>query len=249
MKHIRNMSVLALRLTPHALTLMLLMLTGCSGDKVTAKSSSEIARYQIKTIALVPFTTLTTPQVREQSDLFLSTPQSVRRSDISVAVPSNVEGALRQTVTVPGYAAEKVTQLFWKRLQSREGVTVSFPSEPAKVNAATAGGGKMTPEMAGAALAKRLKTDAALIGEVLVYQERVGSRLGASPPATVGFEVKAVASDGQVLWVGNYYERQRPMTEDFMGFIQRWAFVTAEELAQYGVDAILKECPFGGSAK
>jgi hypothetical protein len=62
----------------------------------------------------------------------------------------------------------------------------------------------------------------------------------------VGFEVKVVAADGQVLWVGNYYERQRPMIEDFSGFLQRWgAFVTAEELAQYGVDEVLKEFPFG----
>ncbi len=227
----------------------LLVATGCSGDKVTTKSSSEISRYQVRTIALVPFTTLTTPQIRDQGDPFMSTPQSVRRSDISLGVPSNVEGGPRQTVTVPGFAAEKVTQLFWKRLQSREGVTVSSPSESARAAAATANAEKLTPEAGGAMLAKRLKADAALIGQVLVFQERVGGRLGANPPATVGFEVKAVASDGHVLWVGNYYERQRPMTEDFMGFIQRWAFVTAEELAQYGVDEVLKEFPFGGPAK
>jgi hypothetical protein len=58
--------------------------------------------------------------------------------------------------------------------------------------------------------------------------------------------VKVVAADGQVLWVGNYYERQRPMNEDFTGFVQRrGAFVTAEELAQYGVEEILKKFPFG----
>ncbi len=200
-------------------------------------------------MALVPFTSLSTPQVRDQCAPFLSTPQSVRRSDISVAVPSGVEPPPRETVTVPGFAAEKVTQLFWSRLRTREGVTVSSPSESAKAAAATTDAANMTPEMVGATLAKRLKTDAALIGQVLVFQERVGSRLGASPPAAVGFEVKAVAADGQVLWVGNYYERQRPMIEDFMGFIHRWAFVTAEELAQYGVDEILKEFPFGEPVK
>ncbi len=227
----------------------LFVTAGCSGDKVTTKSSSELSRYQIKTVALVPFTSLATPQVRDQGDPFLSTPQGVRRSDISVAVPSGVELPPRQTVTVPGFAAEKVTQLFWSRLRTREGVTVSSPSESAKAAAATTDVAKMTPEMVGATLAKQLKTDAALIGQVLVFQERVGSRLGASPPAAVGFEVKAVAADGQVLWVGNYYERQRPMIEDFMGFIHRWAFVTAEELAQYGVDEILKEFPFGEPVK
>jgi len=86
----------------------------------------------------------------------------------------------------------------------------------------------------------------ALIGQVLVYQERVGGRFGASPPATVGFEAKVVAADGQVLWEGNYYEKQRPMIEDVMGFIERrGVFVTAEELASYGVKHMLLEFPFG----
>lgn len=223
---------------------------GCSGPKVTTKSSPELLRYSIRTLALVPFTTLTTPQVQDLGNPFFATPQSVRRSDISVAVPANVEGDLKQTVRVPDYAAEKVTQLFWSRLRSRDGLVVFSSSESARVLSSSAGPSKATQETVGAAIATRLKADAALVGQVLVYQERVGSRLGADPPAAVGFEVKVVASDERVLWVGNYYERQRPMTEDMMGFLQRWgAFVTAEELAQYGVDEILKEFPFGSPSK
>jgi hypothetical protein len=230
--------------------LAVLATTGCSGEKVTTKSSSELSRYQIRTIALVPFTTLTTPQVRDLGDPFFSTPQSVRRSDISVAVPSNVEPPPRETFTVPANTAEKITQLFWTRLRARDGISVLPPSESAKASSGNTEVVKATPETAGAAIANRLSADAALIGQVLVWQERVGSRLGASPPAAVGFEVKAVASDGTVLWVGNYYERQRPMTEDMMGFLQRWgAFVTADELAQYGIDQILKEFPFGSPSK
>ncbi len=240
----------AVRLIPYAftLTVFLLIAVGCSGDKVTTKSSSDISRYQIRTMALLPFTSIATPQVMDPVDPYMSAPQGIRRSDISVAVPSSAEPPPRHTASVPGYAAEKVTQLFWNRLKIRAGVMVSAPGESAK-----AFGGletaKMTPEMAGAALAKKLKADAVLIGQVLVFQERVGSRLGASPPAAVGFEIKAVAADGQVLWIGNYYERQRPMTEDFMGFIGRWAFVTAEELAQYGVDEVMKAFPFGTAEK
>jgi hypothetical protein len=128
-------------------------------------------------------------------------------------------------------------------------VRVLPPGDMGRVATATAEATKNTPEMAAANLAKRLKADAALVGQVLVFQERVGSRMGASPAAAVGFEVKVVAADGQVLWVGNYYERQRPMSEDFMGFIHRWAFVTAEELAEYGVDEVLKEFPFGAGGE
>jgi len=151
---------------------------------------------------------------------------------------------------VPGYAAEKITQLFWTRLRSREGLHVLPPGDAVKAASSTGEAAAPTPEAGGAAIAKRLKADAALIGKVLVFQERVGSRMGANPPASVGFEVKVVAEDGQVLWIGNYYERQRPVTEDFMGFLARGiGFVTADELARYGVEEVLKEFPFGGGGK
>jgi hypothetical protein len=248
MKARENRSV-ALRLMTQVATLTLLLLAGvgCSGFKVKTQSSSELPRYQVRTVALVPFSTMTTPQVRDGEGQYLSTPQGAKGSDISLAIPSSAEPQLRQTVTVPDYAAEKVTRLFWNRLRHRKDIVVLPPGEAA--NAVVSATGEVTnaaSETMAAALAKKLKADAALVGRVHVYQERVGSRLGANPPATVGFEVKAVAADGQVLWVGNYYERQQPMTEDFWGFLQRWgAFVTAEELAQYGVDGILKEFPFG----
>lgn len=217
---------------------------GCSGSKVTTKASAELSRYTVRSLALVPFVSIATPQLRDQGDPVVSTPQGLRRSDISVAVPSHTEPSLRQMMTVPAYASEKITQLFWNGLQKRRDLRVVSGAEAAKSQPAESP--QDTPEARGAAIAKRLKTDAALIGEVLVYQERVGSRLGANPPASVGFEVKVVTPDGQVLWVGNYYERQRPMTEDFLGFVQRWgAFVTAEELARYGADEVLKELPFG----
>ncbi|MGQ0666949.1 MAG: hypothetical protein ACT4O4_07945 [Nitrospiraceae bacterium] len=220
--------------------------SGCSGWKVTTESSNELPRYNIRSIALVPFTSITTPQARDQGGPVFSVPDSLRQYDMSQAASSNVERSSRQTVTVPDYAAEKVTQLFWKRLQSREGVHVVPLADSIKASSTDGELPKARPETVAATVAKRLKADVALIGLVSVYQERVGSRLGANPAAAVGFEVKAVAADGQVLWVGNYYERQRPLTEDVLGFVQRLGmFVTAEELAQYGVDEMLKEFPFG----
>lgn len=226
--------------------LAVLLIAGCSGPKVTTKASAELPRYQIRTIALVPFTTLATPQVRDVADRHFSVPPEVRRSDMAMAVPPNTEQPLRQTVTVPIGAGEIVTQLLWSRLKTRQGMTVLSPSEAAKVLGTSAMPPSSISQSPAVAVAKQLKADASLIGQVLVYQERVGGRFGASPPATVGFEAKVVAADGQVLWEGNYYEKQRPMTEDLMGFIQRrGVFVTAEELATYGVEHMLNEFPFG----
>ena len=245
---IRNKQTTALRLRLHALALMVLVLTvvGCSGSKVTTKVFAELPRYKIRTIALVPFTTLTTPQVRDILDQTFSVPTGVRRNDMAVVVPPNTAQSVRQTVIVPTSAGDTVTQLLWSRLRIRQGVTVLVPSEAAKVLASRAMTQPPANESLGAMVAKQLKADASLIGQVLVYQERVGSRFGASPPATVGFEAKVIAADGQVLWVGNYYERQRPMIEDMVGFFDRWGmFVTAEELAAYGVEHMLLEFPFG----
>ena len=219
--------------------------TGCSGAKVVTKSSPELSRYQVRSIALLPFTSIATPQARDQEDFFLPVPDSVRRSSISIGVPPEADSLPKKTLAVPGYAAEKVTELFWGRLQDWKGVRVLAPGESARVTLGTSEGLEKTPEQAAAQAAKRLNVDAALLGLVSAYRERVGSRLGADPPASVGFQVSVVAADGQVLWVGRYYERQRPMTEDLIGFLQRWAFVTAGELAEYGVDEVLKEFPFG----
>jgi hypothetical protein len=53
-----------------------------------------------------------------------------------------------------------------------------------------------------------------------------------------------------MLWVGNYYEQQKPMTQDFLGFVQHGGvFVTAEELAQFGADEVLKRFPFGNEGE
>jgi hypothetical protein len=232
--------------TVFAAGLVVLLAAGCSGWKVTTESSDILPRYTVRSMALVPFALITTPQVRDQGSPFFSTPQSIRQHDMSVAIPGDAEPPPRQAASVPASAAELVTQLFWKRLQSRDGLHMRSLGDSVKASAVDGVLAKARPEAVAAAVARTLKADAALMGYVSMYQERVGSRLGANPAASVGFEVKVVAADGQVLWVGNYYERQRPLTEDVIGFVQRFGmFVTAEELAEYGVDEIMKEFPFG----
>jgi hypothetical protein len=148
---------------------------------------------------------------------------------------------------IPPAAGEKITELLWAKLKAKPGLRVLSPNE-ARVAARDLAGGGTTEPLSAHKIAQRLGADAALSGKVLVYQERVGSRLGADPPAAVGFEVKLVASDGMVLWEGNYYEKQRPMTEDFVGFIQRsGVFVTADELAAYGAAELADVFPYGGT--
>ncbi len=243
---------LALRLMPYALASVLLAQAGggCAPAKVTIDASPEIEKYRVKTVAILPFDALATPQVIDRRDTELQAPQQMTRSGITFALPQTVEKLDQATATVPPHVAAKVTQAVYERLHRRQGLLVLPPEAGGRVKSSL--GAKVAGStMADLArqVAKQMVADAVLFGQVLVYQERVGGRWGATG-ATVGFEVKLVAADGRTLWVGNYYERQKPLNEDFGGFMQRGiGFVTADELVQYGAEHVVQQFPFGEPAR
>lgn len=231
-----------------------LLLGGCAfsswpwspSPTVTTKVSSEIDKYHVKTVAILPFEALATPQRIDPQSPELSVPGGVKGSNITVAIPQEGERYDHPTATVPAQAAEKVMEMVYRRLAAREGIRVLPPSEAARVTrAAGPEAATQTPEERARQVAQRLSVDAALIGVVEKYRERVGSKLGANP-AEVGFELRLVSADGFLLWVGSYYERQRPGNEDALGFLRRGGvFVTAEELAEDGVTRVIQKFPFG----
>lgn len=226
-----------------------LVLTACGPTKVTTKTAPDIDQYVVKTVAVMPFEALPTPQVRDQLDTSIPPPAGAMRSEISLGTPPTVERVNQPTAKVPTSAAEKITQMVYGKLDQMTTMKVIPPWETGKTLKAleqqTAG---LPKERLIRQVAGRIPSDAVLMGKVLIYQERDGGKWGGNP-ATVGFEVTLVAADGKILWVGNYFEKQRPMIEDFAGFIERGGvFVTAEELAQYGAQHVLKYFPFGNPA-
>lgn len=219
---------------------------GCAPSKISIDRSSEIEKYRVKTIAVLPFDAIETPQITDTRNPEFSVPGGAKRSDISLGKPEVTAKFDHPTVTVPSYAAEKVMRMIYGRLQNWRGIQV-LPLDETVGAFKVVGDQKeeVTTGQLAQKIAARLKVDALLFGRVSVYQERGGSKFGGDP-ATVGFELKLVAADGRTLWVGNYYEQQRPMNEDLVGFFQRGGvFVTAEELAEYGADRLVKEFPFG----
>jgi hypothetical protein len=225
------------------------MAMGCSGAKVSSKGSAQLTNYHVHKVVLIPFETIETPQVLQLDARTLPVPEGALRSDMAVAVPPPTGMFNRPTHLVRPDAGEKVTDLMWEKLNSKPGLELIGPAEATRA-ARDLSLEPSEKSVSAARIAQRVGADAALTGKVLVYQERVGGRLGANPPAAVGFEVHLVASDGAILWEGNYYEKQQPMTEDFVGFIRRRGmFVTADELAAYGAAELAEDFPYGTAAR
>lgn len=229
-----------------SLTAVILVLAGCIPTKVRTSAAPGIEQYKVQTIVVMPFDRLMTPQLLDSPGPEFSVPRGAKKSDISVMVPpSSPEKLDLQTTTVPPYAPEKIAQIMYRKLRKREGMLVLSPEEARRAIQSFGGQqGELSEQLAKEAVQK-LGADAALVGRVLVYREREGSKWGARP-AVVGFEVKLIGADGTVLWTADYYERQRPMIEDIAGFFERGGvFVTAEELAEYGAERIVRKFPFG----
>jgi hypothetical protein len=221
----------------------LLVIGSCAPAKVTTVTSPALDQYQIRSVVIMPFERLATPQVLDSSDPEFHVPRGsgVRLSDIQISPSRRAPGHLDQeTVTVPAFVPDKVGQMIYRNLKKRRGIRV-VPFEGAT------DASDVPPEQAAKETIRKTGSDAALIGRVLIYRERDGSKWGANP-AAVGFEVKLIGSDGITLWSANYYERQRPLIEDLTGFWQHGGgFVTAEELAEYGAERIVRAFPFGTS--
>lgn len=196
-------------------------MAGCGATTTETITAPQIAQYRIVRIAVLPF--------------MVAPPTPGQRRGYAAPAPPPVSG-------------DKLADLFYRKLNVREGLAVVPPYMVRETMPA------ITASVASRSLLRdlgeRLDAAAVLEGTVEVYQERKGSAIGlerAEDAAAVGFSVRLVSvKDGKTLWTGEYYERQRPLTEDLTGFLERGVrFLTVEQLANSAVDKVLREFPLG----
>jgi hypothetical protein len=108
---------------------------------------------------------------------------------------------------------------------------------------------KDTPLTVARALGKRIGADYVIVGNVWRYKDRAGSTLATTSPASVAFALYLVeVASGRILWSDVFSETQRSLAENILqakGFFEmggKW--VTADELALYGVKELFKRFPF-----
>lgn len=160
-------------------------------------------------------------------------------------LPFTASGLVRGEVgdAEPAVAARLVSRYVAEALAAR-GVEVVAPEDVA----ATLAGGDPS-RRAGAVLAEKRGADAVVLGDVTRWDERRGEAYGAMKAAAIGFRVTLQGADGRTLWSAEFDERQQPLGDNVLragqypGGGSRW--LTAEELARWGVQKTVSELPLG----
>jgi hypothetical protein len=105
-----------------------------------------------------------------------------------------------------------------------------------------------TPRTLARRLGEALGTNLIVTGTVLRFRDRVPAAAEGDSGASVAFNVYLIdVASGRMLWKAKFDETQRPLSEDISGaraFFKRGAkWLSAKELARYGVKEIFKKFP------
>ncbi len=221
---------------------------GCVPSKVQIQAAPEFDPSRITSLAILPFQTIKTPQWGNSSTRGgVRDPEEIR-TQFRLPGTDQVNGTDSRKVryVVPATAAHRITTQVVSALVNRPSLRVIGPEESFAVLGKGSQKGEPSLSVMAQEVGTQLKVDGILTGLVSTYREREGSRLGANP-AAVGFEVYLVRpSDGTILWTGEFFEEQKPLNQDVVGFFEKGGgFVTADKLAELGVEKVMKAFPVG----
>ena len=210
--------------------IILIAFFGCASSTPvrTAEAGKDVAVP--KKIAVVPFEKLTS-------------------EDGSRVARCPVGGTVYTTCALPQNAEAIVQDFFLQRLEKsvKSAVIPPYQSDPVyqKVKSDNPSASVTQQlQMTG----KALEVDGIVIGYVSCLRERVGYAYSVERPASVTFGIYMIqSSDGDLVWGRIYDKTQQSFTENvmqasaFFSMGLKWA--TAAELAEYGVDEIMKTFP------
>ena len=105
-----------------------------------------------------------------------------------------------------------------------------------------------SPASTSVQLGRELNVDFVMVCILFRFEERVGSSLGVEKPASVSFDLHLYrVRDGQKVWDGDFDETQKALFDNLLQagsfFRQGAKWLTAEQLAEGGMDGVLKKLP------
>jgi uncharacterized Zn finger protein (UPF0148 family) len=105
-----------------------------------------------------------------------------------------------------------------------------------------------TPKSLAQKAGEALGADLMIVGNVWRYRERVRDEWESQKGASVAFEIYLIeVPSGKTVWRAKFDETQRSLTENVLGaklLLKKGAkWISADELARYGVDEVFKKFP------
>ena len=212
------------------LCIVLITFFGCASSTSVRPTESGKEPVVPKKIAVVPFEKLTS-------------------DDGSRVARCPVGGTVYSTCALPQNAEVLVQELFLQALEKsvKASVIQPYQSDPVyrKVKSDNPNASVMQQlQITG----KALEVDGVIIGYVSCIRERVGYAYSVERPASVTFGIYMIqSSDGDLVWGRIYDKTQQSFSENILQastfFSRGLKWVTAQELAEDGVNELLKTFP------
>ena len=103
-----------------------------------------------------------------------------------------------------------------------------------------------TPQSLAVALGRTLKADHVMVGIVWRYKERVGTAEASASPASVAFTLYLLnVQKGIPVWEATFDKTQQALSDNLLNakefFTMGARWLTADELARYGIEKVLNE--------
>jgi hypothetical protein len=216
---------------------MVLLVPGVYPDRCGAQTQAaqnDPAAITVEKITLMPFLT----GKLESPNQPIAKPLSTPFSQIRVENQGLKEGADLMLTRI-------VNDNLKKRFQER----MISPAQVAETyRGVFADAALETPRKRAVRLGEALGADVVMVGTVWRYREKGALTDVPDSPASVGFALYLIdVKTGARLWRGNFDGTQKALTEDILGGLKgvgmglRW--LSAEELAGYGVKSVLRKVP------
>ncbi|OQY19056.1 MAG: hypothetical protein B6I36_05235 [Desulfobacteraceae bacterium 4572_35.1] len=212
----------------------LAMLAASPSFAATQNNTITTARIDISNLAVVPFITAGTNARTEKKlsstlDCALSG-LCYREQEILTRTEQSLTNQLRQ----------EVAEYYGNALVPQPQVTQHFLTmKKAK---------KDTPRAIAVRLGQQLNVDHVIMGIVWRYQQRVGNTLSADQPASVAFDLFLLnVANKKLVWHGSFDKTQQALSDNLFNaallFKTGIKWLSAEELAGYGIKKTLEELP------
>lgn len=196
-------------------------------DAQTSQSNSKIEK-----IAVMPF--------------LLGGSDAIKEQKLEKTLDCRLRGLCYLMDDLQSDAGKILTDIHQQKLKKIIGDKV-VPAAQAEVayNGLT-GKESRTPRELAIELGKQLRADHVMVGLVWRYKQRAGSSMSVQSPASVAFSAFLVnVADGALVWEATFDKTQASLSENLfdapMFLKQGMKWLTAEELAAYGAEKMLKE--------